>query len=196
MPSLYDFLDVEARLKTVFTDETELTDEELNELLKIKADNKRDIEEKLVGYAKFIKQIDGEITPIEAEIKRLQRRKNSRKNLIERMKEAMKYASRVAKITKTVDAVGNGMRRQNIAARVIVKSEAHVPPEFTKYTAKWATGQLDFMAMTELSSKFGVDIFTREIDKRRIKKFWQDSDEKEVPDGVEIEDGRQTIVIL
>lgn len=194
MPSLYDYLDVERRLNAALTDESELTIEELDEFLRIKADNKRDIEEKLVGYAKFIKQINGEIPVIEAEIQRLQRRKRSRENLIGRMKEAMLYAAKSADIKKTVDAVGNGMRRQGTAPQVVIKNEAYIPPEFTKYTAQWKTGQLDFMEMTAMANEYGVDIFHRDIDKKSILKHWRET--HEIPRGVEIDDERQTIVIL
>lgn len=198
MPSLYDHLDVYKKIETYLTEEgNTISDEELNEMLRLDADNKHDLEEKLVNYAKAIKNIEAEIAPVEKEIERLRRRKAAKIRVIDRMKEAMLLASLTADIKKVEDALGNGFRRQKSPASVKVNSTVFIPPEFLKYEAKFQTGTVSFadeMALKEM----GAEI-EKTVDKKLVLSSWKenkDNDGYDPPEGVEIVEGKEYIKIL
>lgn len=88
-----------------------------------------EIEEKADCYAKIISEINGEVDTIDAEIKRLTARKNTKKNNIIALKKNLEGAMITLGKTKFKTAL-NSFGIQKNPASVNIVDEAAIPQEF------------------------------------------------------------------
>lgn len=88
-----------------------------------------DIEEKADGYAKVIKELDGEADKLTAEIKRLTERKSTIQNSIAYMKQSLTNAMTVTGNTKFRTDLFSFNIQKNPPA-LVVDDEKAIPPEY------------------------------------------------------------------
>lgn len=104
------------------------SDDELDEILDLQGD----LSEKLVNYGFVVKNLDGELTAIDDEIKRLTARKKARKTHIDLLKNRMKQAMADNGLDKIDDPI-LPIRLQNSAPSVRLDIDPlHLPQEFQK----------------------------------------------------------------
>lgn len=89
-----------------------------------------DIAAKGEAYARIMRNKLAEVAAYEAEIKRLQARKNSAYNTVVRLKENILYAMGMVGATELSTSIGK-WRVQKNAPSVAITDEAKVPEEFT-----------------------------------------------------------------
>lgn len=124
---LYELTDTYAELFAQLDDcETE---EESAQLWAQLDEIESSIAEKADNYAKVLRNKKADISALDCEIKRLQKRKRTAENQIDQLREHMKFAMGVAGATEIKTALGKWTVRKN-APHVEVLDESEIAPEF------------------------------------------------------------------
>lgn len=110
-------------------DQCQSDDEELAVLIELN-DLSEDISEKGEVYARIIRNKQAEAEALDAEIKRLQRRKKSAENTVSRLKDYILFAMDIAGAAEIITPIGK-WKIQNNAPSVVILDERAVPEEFT-----------------------------------------------------------------
>lgn len=124
---LYELTDTYAELVAQL-DECE-TEEEAAQLWAQIDEIGSSIAEKADNYARFLRNKQSDISALDDEIKRLQKRKRTAENQIDQLREHMKFAMGVAGATEIKTALGKWTVRKN-APHVEVLDESEIAPEF------------------------------------------------------------------
>lgn len=124
---LYELTDAYAELAALL-DECE-SEEEAAQLWAQMDEVGASIAEKADNYARFLRNKQSDISALDDEIKRLQKRKKSAENMVEQLREHMKFAMGVAGATEIRTTLGKWTVRKN-APRVEVLDESEIAPEF------------------------------------------------------------------
>ena len=125
---LYELTEAYAALISLLEDCESLQEE--NRILEAIDAVSDDIAAKGEAYARIMRNKMAEAAAIEAEIKRLQARKNSASNTVDRLKENILYAMGMVGATELNTSIGK-WRIQKNAPSVAIMDEAKVPEEFT-----------------------------------------------------------------
>lgn len=127
MRSLYNIRqEHQALIGEIIDSEGEIS-EELNQKLLI---NKDEFETKAVSYAMVTKEIEGNVSTIDNEIKRLQGLKSKQKRIVEKLKNAVSEAMIAFEIDKLESELFTFSFRKSKA--VIIDDEALIPEQYFK----------------------------------------------------------------
>ncbi len=153
---LYELTDTYAELVAQL-DECE-TEEEAAQLWAQLDEIGSSIAEKADNYARFMRNKQSDISALDDEIKRLQKRKKAAENTVDHLREHMKFAMGIAGATEIKTALGKWTVRKN-APHVEVIDESEIAPEF-------------------------FDPQPPKLSKSKLLKHWKDTGE--IPDGCDV----------
>ena len=191
MASLYDLSGIAAQIRDAF--EQGVPEEEVNEMLQIKADNDEDLREKITSYGKLVLQQNVEVEILKAEIARLRERATARENLAEKLKSALNIAMNLADIKKVENEFVT-VRRQKKPVILEIFDEGKIPDQFRKSRLEFNPGTLEIETLWDLQARYGDNVRLREeIAKKELNEWFKQTGE--VVAGTQVRSGEYLVIV-
>lgn len=127
MPNIYELTGEVLRLGAALQDD--LTQEEFDAVLKEYDASRADLAGKLDGYARLIKNLDGDVDALKAEELRIADNRKALENWVERLREAVRAAMIATGERKVKVGIGT-WSLQSSRPCVMITDEAKVPEEY------------------------------------------------------------------
>lgn len=175
MNTLYDLSKIAVQIRDAI--EQGLPEEEIDELLKIKAENDEDLREKITSYGKLVLQQNIEVETLKAEIERLRERANARENLAEKLKTALNVAMNQADIKKVENEFVT-VRRQKKPVFLEILDEGKIPDQFRNSRLEFNPGTLEIETIWDLQARYGDGVkLKEEIAKKELNAWFKQTGE-------------------
>ena len=127
MPNIYELTGEVLRLGAALQED--MTQAEFDEALKAYEASRADLAGKLDGYARLIKNIDGDVTALKAEERRIADNRKALENRVERLREAVRAAMIATGERKVKVGIGTWSLQKGRQC-VTVIDEAKIPDEY------------------------------------------------------------------
>lgn len=127
MPNIYELTGEVLRLGAALQDD--MTQAEFDEALKAYDASREDLAGKLDGYARLIKNIDGDVAALKAEERRISENRKALENRVERLREAVRSAMIATGERKVKVGIGTWSLQKGRPC-VSVLDEAKIPVEY------------------------------------------------------------------
>lgn len=127
MPNIYELTGEVLRLGAALQDD--LTQDEFDAVLKEYDASREDLAGKLDGYARLIKNLDGDVTALKAEERRIADNRKALENRVDRLREAVRSAMIATGERKVKVGIGTWSLQKGRPC-VMVMDEAKVPDEY------------------------------------------------------------------
>jgi len=130
------------------------SEEEKQNILMIKNDNKEEIIEKIIEYSKLMKQIEYENSIIKMELKRLEQKMKLKVKFIDSLKQNVVIAMNAIDESKLQDETINVVKAK-VPLRLEVNKEEQVPLDYKKVNLIFDAGAVNIFDIIDLETRFG-----------------------------------------
>lgn len=130
------------------------SDEEKNDILMIRNENKDEIKEKVIEYSKLIKQVEYENEIIKMELKRLEQKMKSKVKFIDSLKQNVIIAMNAIDEAKLQDETINVVKAK-VPVRLEVNQEDRVPLDYKKVSLIFDAGRINIFDIIDFEARFG-----------------------------------------
>lgn len=130
--NLYELTKLEVEMMESLEEKVDIYDEETGEIIEENFDIIENVEKKVEGYYKIIRNFQGDVESIDNEIKRLKELKDSKNKKVDRLSKAM-HNYMVATDKKKIE-LSIGSFNITKSKKVIITNEDLIPEDFKVYT--------------------------------------------------------------